>query len=86
MATHAQVQQAQDSGSATDLSIEQVEDAINHYRRAHELPQNVVSMDASLSSMAHVYGTMIATRASVLQLAAIDAEVAALFLKWVSAS
>jgi hypothetical protein len=70
----------------TELSIVDVEAAINRYSWSHELPKGEVAIDATLSRMAHVYGQMIADHATVLPLAMIDAEVARLFLKWRAAS
>jgi hypothetical protein len=79
MAADVQTQGAQ---SVTELSIAEVEGAINRYRSTHELPKGEVSLDPTLSRMGHVYGQMIVERATVLPLATIDPEVAKIFLKW----
>lgn len=65
------------------LSIEDVESAINRYRRVHE-PQGDewFVMDRSLSQMAHVYGQMIVDRSSGVYVESLNTEVGLLLLEW----
>jgi hypothetical protein len=66
----------------TRLSIEDVESAINRYRRVHESTGDECTMDHSLSQMAHVYGQMIWDRSDGVDVQKLDKDVRQLFLEW----